>query len=138
MEGASFAYLPASSPCLPDYHFMRLLCTATRLRGFHLICGVTITKDSFHTEVNPQDKPVGMDLEEEWNAFIASGASSSSMEEAVLFAMGRCLGLRVASIAICATNFGKVSNEYPGDWENRAIVAGVDAMAMMIKEDTDG
>jgi uridine phosphorylase len=138
MEGASFAYLPASCPCIPDARFLRLLCQETEKRGYPLRCGVTITKDSFFTEVNPQDKPVGQDLVKEWDAFVRAGATTSSMEEATLFALGRKKGVRVASIAICATNFQKVSNDYPGDWENRAILAGIDAMRVMIGEECHG
>lgn len=135
MEHASYDYLPKGCPCVPDFHFTELLCKTVRKMGYPCSTGVSITKDSFFTEVDPQEKPVGCELVEKWESFEKAGAESTSMEEALIFAMGKRFSVRVASIAICATNFEKASNEYPSGWENRAIIAGVTGMESLIKED---
>ena len=52
--------------------------------------------------------------------------------------MGAALGLRTASIMICATNYNAYSNDskdYPRDWERRAIEVAVSGLRSIIRDD---
>ena len=100
--------------------------------------GVTITKDSYYTEAEPETKPVYEELKYKWESYIKGGATNTSMECAVLFLVGASLGIRTASVMISATDFGQYSNDakdYPSGWEQRAIEVGIEGMRRMIRKD---
>lgn len=138
MEGTSRYYLPDEFPAVPDYRVFSTYMRAARLSGFPYNSGITITKDSFYTEVNPQTKPVFPLLRFQWSAYERGGATNTSMECSTIFSIGAVLGIRTASVMICATNYQSYSNDdkdYPRDWEHRAIKVGIEGMRMIIADD---
>ena len=138
MEGTSRYYLPDEFPAVPDYQLLGTFLRAAKLSGFPYNNGITITKDSFYTEVNPQTKPVFPLLQFQWNAYERGGATNTSMECSTIFTIGAVLGIRTASVMICATNYQSYSNDdkdYPRDWEHRAITVGIEGMRMVIADD---
>jgi len=138
MEGTGEYYLPPEFPAVPDYDVFCHVEAAARRSGYRYNTGVTITKDSFYTEASPETKPVGEQLKFLWSAYEKGGASNTSMECAPLFLMGAALGLRTASVMICATNYRAYSNDdkdYPRGWERRAIEVAVDGLRSLILDD---
>ncbi len=138
METVSNCYLPETSACFPDFYFFRTLVNEAKKSSYKYDTGVTITKASFYTEVSPSTKPVSDKLLSSWNSYLKAGATSTSMEEATIFAIGKRKKVRTASVAVCATNFNEYSNlakDYPFGWEKRAIEVGIKAMASMILGD---
>lgn len=106
--------------------------------GYPYNIGVTITKDSYYTEAEPETKPVYHELKEKWDSYLKGGATNTSMECSILFLIGASLGIRTSSVMISATNFGEYSNDaddYPSGWEERAIEVGIEAMKIMIRKD---
>ena len=101
---------------------------------------ITITKDSYYTEAEPETKPVYEELKYKWDSYVKGGATNTSMECAVLFLIGASLGIRTSSVMISATNFGEYSNDaadYPDRWEQRAIEVGIEAMRQIILQDKE-
>lgn len=138
MEGTGNHYLPFEFPAVPDYEMLKALEAAAIKLGHPYNIGVTITKDSFYTETEPETKPVYQELKYKWDSYLAGGATSTSMECSILFLVGVSLGIRTSSILISATNFDEYSNDaedYPTGWEQRAIETGIEAMRMMIRKD---
>lgn len=138
MEGTGNHYLPFEFPAVPDYEMLKALETAAKKLKIPYNIGVTITKDSFYTETEPETKPVYQELKYRWEAYRKGGATNTSMECAVLFLIGASLGIRTGSVMINATNYGQYSNDaqdYPSGWEHRAIQVGIEAMRMMIRQD---
>lgn len=138
MEGTGNHYLPFEFPAVPDFEMLKALEAAAVKLGHPYNVGITITKDSFYTEAEPETKPVYEELKAKWNSYIAGGATNTSMECAVLFLIGASLGIRTASVMISATNFGEYSNDaadYPSGWEQRAIEVGIEAMRQLIIKD---
>lgn len=138
MEGVGEHFMPIEFPAVPDYGIFRHLEQAARESGYPYNTGVTITKDSFYTESSPETKPVCEELLYKWKAYEKAGATNTSMECAPLFLMGAALGLRTASIMICATNYNAYSNDskdYPRDWERRAIEVAVSGLRSIIRDD---
>lgn len=130
--------MPIEFPAVPDYGIFRHLEWAAKESGYPYNTGVTITKDSFYTESSPETKPVCEELLYKWKAYEKAGATNTSMECAPLFLMGAALGLRTASIMICATNYNAYSNDskdYPRDWERRAIEVAVSGLRSIIRDD---
>lgn len=140
MEGTGENFLPMEFPAMPDYSVFCCMKAAARQCGYPYNDGVTITKDSFYTEVSPETKPVAEELRYKWDAYERGGATSTSMECAPLFLMGSALKLRTASVMICATNFNAYSNndkDYPREWESRAIEVAIEGLRRLIRQDKE-
>jgi len=138
MEGTGTQYLPLEFPAVPSFSLFKAFRQAAIDSGFPFNTGLTITKDSFYTEVNPETKPVYSLLKYQWAAYQKGGATNSSMECAPIFLIGSSFGIRTASVMICATNFDSNTNDqktYPHDWEHRAIEVGIEGMRSIIRDD---
>lgn len=138
MEGTGNHYLPYEFPAVPDFEMLKALEAAAVKLGYSYNVGITITKDSYYTEAEPETKPVYEELKKAWDSYVAGGATNTSMECSVLFLIGASLGIRTSSVMISATNFGEYSNDakdYPSGWEQRAIEVGIEAMRQMILKD---
>lgn len=140
MEGTGNHYLPFEFPAVPDFQMVKALENAAVKLGHPYNIGVTITKDSFYTEAEPETKPVYEELKQKWNSYLKGGVTSTSMECSVLFLIGATLGIRTSSVMISATNFNEYTNDaedYPSGWEQRAIEVGIEAMRQMILKDME-
>jgi len=140
MEGTGNYYLPMEFPAVPSYPLFTAFRDAAVESGLPFNTGLTITKDSFYTEVEPETKPVFPLLSYQWQAYRKGGATNTSMECALIFLIGASLGIRTASVMICATNFEAYSNDdkdYPRDWEYRAIQVGIEGMRKIIRADLE-
>lgn len=140
MEGTGDHYLPLEFPAVPDFFMLKALEEAAVKLGYPYNVGITITKDSFYTEVSPETKPVYYELKEKWDSYRAGGATNTSMECSTLFLVAASLGIRMSSVMINATQFNEYSNDdkdYPRDWEHRAIQVGIEAMKLLIQKDKE-
>ena len=140
MEGTGCHYLPMEFPAVPDYHLLKELEKASIELGYHPHVGISITKDSFFSQINPEDKPIGYELINRWNSYVKGGAITTSMEEATLFLVANSLGVKAASVLVSATNHENEtadtsSNCYPADTEIRPIKVAVKTLRNMIIED---
>ncbi|RDU37292.1 uridine phosphorylase [Neobacillus piezotolerans] len=138
MEGTSSHYIPMEYPAVPDYFLLKKLEEAAIKLGYKYNIGVTITKDSFFTQTEPETKPVGYELVNKWNAYEKSGATSTSMEDAPIFSIAPTLNSRGASVMLSATNYNKFANQDRtslAEYETRAIEVAVEAMRQIIKAD---
>lgn len=138
MEATGLHYLPLEFPAVPDFFLLTELEKAAQRLSFPYNIGITITKDSFYTEVSPETKPVAYELIAKWGAYERGGATSTCMECAPLFLCGASLGIRTAAVLISATDYKSYSNDdkdYPRDWEHRAIEVGIEAMRAVILYD---
>ncbi len=140
MEGTGLHYLPMEFPAVPDFSMVKELEAAAKRLDIPYNIGVTITKDSYYTEVAPETKPVYYELRDKWDAYEKGGASNTSMECSTLFLVAASLGIRMSSVMISATNYKSYSNDdkdYPREWEDRAIRVGIEAMREIIKKDLE-
>jgi uridine phosphorylase len=138
MEGVGRHYLPVEFPPVPDMDLVAALEAAAIKLNYTYNIGVTIAKASFYTQVAAETKPVGYDLVHRWNAYEAGGATSTEMESSTLFIVAACLGIRMATVLVSATNYKQYSNEervYPRDYEHRAIDVGIEAMRHIVESD---
>lgn len=138
MEGTSSHYLPMEYPAVPDYLLMKKLEEAAIDLGYEYNIGVSITKDSFYTQVEPETRPIGYELLQRWNAYEKGGATNTCMESAPLFIAAGSLGVRAATVLVSATNYKDYGNDdkvYPSDTEKRAIITGIEGMRKVINWD---
>lgn len=141
MEGTGAHYLPMEFPAVPDYTVLKVLEESANALGLPTTVGVSITKDSFYTQTEPETKPVGEELIWRWNAYVRGGAAITSMEEATLFLVGASLGVRTGSVLVSATGFdGAVSKKhsadvYPGGFIQAPIRVAVEGLRRLIQID---
>lgn len=141
MEGTGLHYLPMEFPAVPDYNFTKKLEESSLELGYNTSVGITITKDSFYTQIEPETKPIGYELINKWNSYVKGGAICTAMEEATLFLVANSLDARVASVLVSATDYvGKVSSDisskgYPSNYIERAIKVGIESLRKIILED---
>ena len=139
MEGTSSHFLPMEYPAVPDYFLLKHLEAAAIEQGFPYNMGVTITKDSFYSQIEPETRPIGYELVNRWNAYEKGGATNTSMECAPLFIAGGSLGVRVASVMASATNYKSYDEDNKKNShinvEQRAIITGIEGMRKVIAAD---
>uniref|UniRef100_UPI00289695E1 phosphorylase family protein n=1 Tax=Hydrogenoanaerobacterium sp. TaxID=2953763 RepID=UPI00289695E1 len=134
MEGTGCHYLPMEFPAVPDYGLLKKLEIASKKLGYSTAVGITITKDSFFTQTEPESKPIAYELIHRWDSYVKGGAIATSMEEAPLFLVANSLGVRAASVLVSATDYvGKVSSDisaggFPKDFIDRPIQVAVEAI----------
>lgn len=141
MEGTGLHYLPMEFPAVPDFDMAKKLEETSLELGYNTQVGITITKDSFYTQIEPETKPVGYELINRWDAYVKGGAVCTAMEEATLFLVAASLKARAASVLVSATDYvNKVSsdissNGYPINYIDRAIQVGIESLRKVILED---
>ena len=141
MEGTGLHYLPMEYPAVPTYQLLKYLEESSAALGYHTAVGVSITKDSFYTQTEPETKPVSDELLSRWKSYVRGGAVCTSMEESVLFLAGTSLGVRTGSVLVSATNFdGSVSRRnsadvYPTNSIQKPIRVAIEALRRLIQED---
>ncbi len=143
MEGTGLHYLPMEFPAVPTYSLLKKLVEISLGMNYNTIVGLTITKDSFYTQIEPETKPVSYELVNKWNSYVKGGAICTAMEEATLFLVGASLGARTASVLVSATDYdNKVSSNisskvYPVNYIDKAIKVGVETLRKVILEDKE-
>ena len=138
MEGTGCHYLPMEYPAVPDFHITKLLEETALELGFPACVGVTITKDSFYTQTEPETKPIREELIFKWNSYVRGGSIATSMEEATLFLAASSLGVRAASVMVSATSYKdgvskrNTADVYPTDFIERPIKTAVETIRKLI------
>ncbi len=135
MEGTGLHYAPIEYPAVPDHGLLELLLRVAADSGYPCRTGVVITRDGFYTQCEAESKPAGYDLAPRWKAYRMMGAIATEMESAPLFIAGASLGVRTATVLVCATEFDSYEDDrerYPMDFEPRSIEIAVEAMRRAI------
>ncbi len=104
MEGTSKEYAPIEFPAVPDLDVTNALVASARETGVSFHTGVVQCKDSFFGQHEPEDMPVGYELENKWEAWKDLGCLASEMESAALFVVASHLHVRVGSLFLVMAN----------------------------------
>lgn len=138
MEGTSKEYAPIEFPAVADPEVTSAMMQAAKSLGYTFHTGVVQCKDSFYGQHEPQNKPVGYELMDKWNAWIRCGALGSEMESAALFVVGSCLKVRVGTVLLTIANQERekagLTNEQVHDTD-RAIRTAIEAIRILIEGD---
>ncbi len=104
MEGTSKEYAPIEFPAVPDLDVTNALVGAASEMGIPFHTGVVQCKDSFFGQHEPEEMPVGYELENKWEAWKKLGCLASEMESAALFVVAAHLHVRVGSCFLVMAN----------------------------------
>ncbi len=138
MEGTSKEYLPIEFPALADFEVTQALRDEALDKQYSYHLGVVQCKDSFYGQHDPARMPVGYELKNKWQAWIAGGALASEMESSALFCVSSCLRLRAGAVMLCVWNQERrdagLDNDQTHDTE-KAIRLALGAVARLIRAD---
>ena len=104
MEGTSKEYAPIEFPAVANYQVVNALAAAAGEKGARFHVGVVECKDSFYGQHEPEKMPVGYELMNKWNAWMALGCLGSEMESAALFTVASYLGVRCGTLLLAVGN----------------------------------
>ncbi len=104
MEGTSREYAPIEYPAVADYSVVSALVSAAGKLQLPCHTGVVQSKDSFYGQHEPENKPVGYDLLQKWDAWVRCGALGSEMEGAALMIAGAALRVRIGMVLLVIAN----------------------------------
>ncbi len=140
MEGTSKEYAPIEYPSVADIHVVNALMQAADKLNYVSHVGVVQCKDSFYGQHEPENKPVGYELLNKWNAWVKCGALASEMESAALFIVGSVLRARVGTVCLVVANQERAKAGLPNtqvhDTEG-AIRTAVEAVRILIAQDKE-
>lgn len=141
-EGTSREYAPIEFPAVPDFRVLSALAAASESSGFRTHIGVVQCKDSFYGQHSPARMPVSYELTEKWEAWKRLGVLASEMESAALFVAASALKVRCGSVFHVIWNqeryaAGLDSPEVESHDTDKAIRVAIEAIKILIKEDTD-
>ena len=143
MEGTSREYAPIEFPAVADVEVTQALIQAARKLGQEYHVGVVQCKDSFYGQHSPETKPVGYELLNKWDAWVAwvkCGCLASEMESAALFVVGSWLKLRVGTVLLTMANQERAKKGLPNpvvhDTE-APIQTAVEAIRSLIRQDRE-
>lgn len=103
-EGTSREYAPIEYPAVADFEITKELVSVAERLGYSYHTGVVQCKDSFYGQHSPKTKPVGLELEYKWNAWIHMGCLASEMESAALFTVANYRKVRCGTVLLCMAN----------------------------------
>lgn len=140
MEGTSKEYAPIEFPAVSDVEVTNALIQAARERKTPYHVGVVQCKDSFYGQHEPETKPVGHELLNQWEAWVRCGCLASEMESAALFVVGSVLRVRIGTVLLVMANQERakkgLSNPLAHDTE-AAIEVAVEALRRLIRTDRE-
>ncbi|MDO9085509.1 MAG: nucleoside phosphorylase [Anaerolineaceae bacterium] len=132
-EGTSRQYLPIEYPAVADLQVTNSLVKASEKLGFTHHVGVSHTKDSFYSEVEPDRMPMSSYLKERWNYWVAGGAICSEMEASIVFILASIYRKRAGAVTmIIGSDMDTIAKKH--DPEGMIRVA-VEAIRMMIMKE---
>lgn len=137
-DGTGREYLPIEFPAVANYDIVTALVDSAQKTNSNYKVGVVQCKDSFYGQRNPEKMPVGYELLNSWDAYIAGGALCSEMESATLFVVGSYRKVRVGTVLLVVSNQEREKRNMESpivtDTE-RAIKVAIEAIRTLIKND---
>lgn len=132
-EGTSRQYLPIEYPAIADLDVINALVLASEKLDFTHYVGVSHTKDSFYSEVEPERMPMASFLKDRWNQWVAGGAICSEMEASIVFILAGIYRKRAGAVTmIIGSDMDTIAKKH--DPEGMIRVA-VEALRILITKD---
>lgn len=132
-EGTSRQYLPIEFPSVADLDVTNALVQSAKTLGLKYHVGVSHTKDSFYSEVEPERMPMATHLKEKWNSYVAGGAICSEMEASIVFILSSIYRKRAGAVAmIIGSDMDTISKKHDPD---DMIRVAINALKILIDKD---
>lgn len=134
-EGTSRQYLPIEYPAIADLDVINALVQASEKLDYTYYVGVSHTKDSFYSEVEPERMPMASFLKDRWNQWVAGGAICSEMEASIVFILAGIYRKRAGAVTmIIGSDMDTIAKKHDPDG---MIRVAVEALRILITKDKD-
>jgi uridine phosphorylase len=134
-EGTSRQYLPIEYPAIADLDVINALVQASEKLDYTHYVGVSHTKDSFYSEVEPERMPMASFLKDRWNQWVAGGAICSEMEASIVFILAGIYQKRAGAVTmIIGSDMDTIARKHDPDG---MIRVAVEALRILITKDKD-
>ncbi len=133
-EGTSAQYAPLQFPAVADFDVTSALRDAAIASGAPWHVGVTVSVDSFYSEMEPERMPVESELRAKWLAWKRAGAIAAEMECGTLYIAAAVRGVRAGAMCVAVDESG--ANDMPDHSElplDTLIKASVDGVRRLIE-----
>lgn len=135
-EGTTRQYLPLEYPAIADLTVTNSLVAAAEKLGYTYHVGVSHTKDSFYSEVEPERMPMATYLQERWNAWVSGGAICSEMEAAAVFILSSIYRKRAGGVTlVIGSDIDTLQQKHDPDG---MIRVAIEAIRLLIMKDSQG
>lgn len=135
-EGTTKQYLPVEFPAVANIDVTLGLRTAAAKLGFTAHLGVSQSKDSFYSEVEPERLPLADELKARRKAWMAGGAICSEMEAATAFVVASVLHKRAGGVMLIVnSDFADAGNVQREVMLDRLVLTGIEAIRLLIVQD---
>jgi uridine phosphorylase len=132
-EGTSRQYLPIEYPAIADLEVINALVQASEKLDYTHYVGVSHTKDSFYSEVEPDRMPMSSFLNDRWNQWVAGGAICSEMEASIVFILAGIYRKRAGAVTmIIGSDMDTIARKHDPDG---MIRVAVEALRILITID---
>lgn len=132
-EGTSRQYLPIEYPAVADLTVTNALIEAAKKLSYNYFVGVSHTKDSFYSEVEPERMPMAAYLQQRWDAWVAGGAICSEMEASVVYILAGIHRKRAGGVTlVIGSDMDTINQRHDPDG---MIRVAVEAIRQLIKQD---
>ena len=134
-EGTSRQYLPIEYPAIADLDVINALVQASEKLDYTHYVGVSHTKDSFYSEVEPERMPMASFLKDRWNQWVAGGAICSEMEASIVFILAGIYQKRAGAVTmIIGSDMDTIARKHDPDG---MIRVAIEALRILITKDKD-
>ncbi|MBE0687158.1 MAG: nucleoside phosphorylase [Anaerolineaceae bacterium] len=134
-EGTSRQYLPIEYPAIADLDVINALVQASKKLDYTHYVGVSHTKDSFYSEVEPERMPMASFLKDRWKQWVAGGAICSEMEASIVFILAGIYRKRAGAVTmIIGSDMDTIARKHDPDG---MIRVAVEALRILITKDKD-
>lgn len=139
-EQTTSSYLPVEFPALADIDVVLALKEGAQRTGLPYHIGITHSKDSLHSEIEPETMPIGKDLSARWKAWLDGGAICSEMEASTIFIISSIRKKKAGGVMLMAgyDSPEKTSPEEIKNWNtlfdvDRAIRVAIEGVKVLIE-----
>ncbi len=132
-EGTSRQYLPIEFPSVADLNVTNALVQAAEDLNLVYHVGISHTKDSFYSEVEPERMPMANHLKEMWDSYVSGGAICSEMEASIVFILANIYRKRAGAVTmIIGSDLGTIAKKHDPD---EMIKVAINALRILIEKD---
>ncbi len=132
-EGTTRQYLPIEYPAVADLDVTNALVAASKKLHFTHFVGVSHTKDSFYSEVEPERMPMAAYLKQRWDAWVAGGAICSEMEASAVYIISAIHRKRAGAVTlVIGSDMDTINHRHD---PHGMIRVAVEAIRLLIAQD---
>ncbi|MDO4731211.1 MAG: nucleoside phosphorylase [Clostridia bacterium] len=129
-EGTTKQYVPLEYPAIADRHLVAALADSAKKLGYVFDEGISLTKDSLYTLLEPETVPMGKIYDARYKMWQNANVMVTEMESAAVLIVSALRGCRASAIA----SYSDIAD--PAGAMDKAIKTACEAFKLLIESDS--